>query len=355
MDSCPLFNTPKLYSNFRIKELEMGNNLKSLKVFYGVDTAGTRVIIFDSDFDGDLSKETHYLFPPALNFTKQAEEALLAAMKPVAIRYPQLPSIYLKPSLFNCCVKYLNKIDSIWHLVLEVAYYRKGKFNVDKTMYEVRVSGSPTPEFRSEIEDVYLFDSKAATAMNDSDPPYKINDDVIVNSHQFLLDSLSKYGDTIWIKDSIIGNSALGSRVGLFAPNIKTTDLNKNPFNLAEFRGKYVLLDFWGTWCGPCIDLMPHLRAINTRYAKSGLQLVSIAYDKKADFDKLITLTADLEMSWINIFSDMDAVGGIPSLYNVTCYPSSILLDPAGKIVFRDCGELGTKNLEAYLAEIFRE
>ena len=96
-------------------------------------------------------------------------------------------------------------------------------------------------------------------------------------------------------------------------------------------KGKFVLVDFWASWCGPCKEEMPNLKDVYERYKGDRFELVGIAVsDKRADTEAAV---AKLELPWPIIYDAQS----IPSeIYGVNAIPHIILFDPDGKIVARD-------------------
>lgn len=114
------------------------------------------------------------------------------------------------------------------------------------------------------------------------------------------------------------------------APNFVSKDVNGDKVSLASFRNKnYVLLNFWATWCGPCIAEMPTIKQMENKYESKGLKIISVAYVSSED--KFLKAIKENKMNWINIYNDVDlinAYGGekkIPIIY---------LIDKSGKIIY---------------------
>lgn len=97
---------------------------------------------------------------------------------------------------------------------------------------------------------------------------------------------------------------------------------------LAKYRGKYVYLDFWASWCGPCKRSFPWMGELQKRYGAAGLQVVAINVDvKRADADAFLAQTP---ASFVIAF---DPAGTTPRQYAIKGMPSSVLIDPNGQIV----------------------
>lgn len=121
----------------------------------------------------------------------------------------------------------------------------------------------------------------------------------------------------------------LEAQKGNVAVPFTTRDINGNTVALSSFKNKkYVLLDFWATWCVPCIKEMPSLGQLRERFSKD-LEIVSIAYPTTLSGTK--NVIARQKMSWINIYNDMKLInsyggmGGVPRLF---------LIDKSGRIIY---------------------
>lgn len=105
-------------------------------------------------------------------------------------------------------------------------------------------------------------------------------------------------------------------------------DLNGKLHRLADFKGKYILLDFWSSGCGPCIMALPEMKEIQEQY-KDRLTIVSLSSDTKS---RWTTASAQHEMTWQNL-SDLKQSAGLYAKYGVNGIPNYVLISPEGKIM----------------------
>lgn len=114
---------------------------------------------------------------------------------------------------------------------------------------------------------------------------------------------------------------------GKDAPDFTLNDLTGNPVSLSDFRGKWVIIDFWGSWCGPCLKGMPELKEIYDAYA-GRLEIIGVdCNDTEASWKEAVSR---LQLPWVQLFqSEKDSV---TSAYEVSNYPTKVVIDPDGKI-----------------------
>jgi RNA polymerase sigma factor (sigma-70 family) len=121
--------------------------------------------------------------------------------------------------------------------------------------------------------------------------------------------------------------------VGSVAPEIAGEDMDGRPMKLSDYRGKVVALVFWGTWCGPCMAMVPDERKLVERLSGKPFALVGINSDK--DPAKVKAVMAGEKITWPS-FRDGDAPGPIATAWNVHSWPSVYVLDGEGVVRYRD-------------------
>ena len=140
--------------------------------------------------------------------------------------------------------------------------------------------------------------------------------------------------------------------VGLQYHDLELPDTTGISHRLSEYVGKghYVLLDFWASWCGPCMKEMPTMKEIYNTYAARGLQMIGISFDSKRD--AWLNAIRRLELPWVHL-SDLKGWKSIASeTYGVRAIPETVLITPDGKILAIG---LRGQELKEKLAEIFAE
>jgi len=137
---------------------------------------------------------------------------------------------------------------------------------------------------------------------------------------------------------------------GYPAPDFVFVDLQGNRRQLADYRGKVVLLDFWGTWCGPCVAAVPQLVAVYEKFQAKGFEILGIAADDMRE--KLTAFMAEKQMKWPQTMEGDK--GPIATLYRITGWPSYFMIGADGQIIVAAPGG-GEIDIAGELARLFRE
>ena len=161
------------------------------------------------------------------------------------------------------------------------------------------------------------------------------NEDRLVSYYQQLPKEVKEgyFGKQMGFKVQGIQLSKAGTKV----PNIIQKTIDNKEFILSNLKGKYVVLDFWGTWCGWCIKGVPHMKEYYNKY-NDRLEYVGIACNESKGKNAVLKVVQKHEMNWIHL---MNGVGdqNYATMFAISGYPSKILIDPEGKIVKKFKGE----------------
>ncbi|WP_207534193.1 TlpA disulfide reductase family protein [Desertivirga arenae] len=137
---------------------------------------------------------------------------------------------------------------------------------------------------------------------------------------------------------------------GATAPDFTQNDVNDKPVKLSDFRGKYVLIDFWASWCGPCRAENPNLKEAYNKYKDKNFTVLGVSLDQPGKKAAWLAAIEKDGLTWTNV-SDLNYWNNqAAKLYGVRAVPQNFLVDPNGKIVAQNLRgkELFTK-LESLL------
>jgi thiol-disulfide isomerase/thioredoxin len=142
--------------------------------------------------------------------------------------------------------------------------------------------------------------------------------------------------------------------VGKASMDFEFENIDGKKLKLSDFKGKYVLLDFWGTWCGPCRSEIPNLVKVYEKFNDKGFEIISISSDlmlktkSKEDFKKFVK---ENNMTWTQTLDSEDRK--IHDLYKISHWPTLFLLDRDGKIIKNE-DDLRGEDLIATLNEVIK-
>lgn len=112
--------------------------------------------------------------------------------------------------------------------------------------------------------------------------------------------------------------------------------LNREEFRgLGDLRGKVVLLDFWATWCAPCLEELPRLRKLHEELEDEGLAIIGVSLDAMEP-RRFASWTRRQGVTWPQVRDGRSYAGDLPRLFGIEQLPSTVLLDRQGRIAARD-------------------
>ena len=167
-------------------------------------------------------------------------------------------------------------------------------------------------------------------------------------NHNALKGLLAKYKNATTIAATAPPASAKPT-VGSMAPDFTMSDATGKPFALSSLRGKYVLVDFWASWCGPCRGENPNVVKAFNQYKNKNFTVLGVSLDNdKAAWQQAIMQD---KLTWQHVSDLKGWDNATVSMYGYDGIPYNVLLDPSGKII---ATELRGPALEAKLAEVLK-
>lgn len=172
-----------------------------------------------------------------------------------------------------------------------------------------------------------------------------------IDTLQFLFNNFSPI-----IQKSPVGNEIVNilqnyytSNIGAKAPNFSIKDSNGDLLNLSSQNGKYILLDFWASWCAPCIEDFPKLKSFHQKFSNE-IKIIGISRDENLEKWKNAILKYDLEI-WSQVSLKENNNSELIKTYFVNAIPVKVLIDPKGFIIgkWRGGGQENMKELEELL------
>ncbi len=339
---------------------------------YGKTKTNQHVAIFDTDNDEDFTDE----------------EAIMYPQKAPDLRVEKLPLVGVEFDLFDGTQvitttaeiqlnPYLIHPPGMTGVVFSGRSFRTGRLEYKNQAYAwwVADTGSPgifmpsdvrmwfepisagdktvpqRPRVQEELREKALQDSTGDEIPEGFYPllseTYRYGDIVMLGEEAFKLADIDLLGHSLTLERTEKTN--IGLRTGMIAPDFEATALDSSVVRLSAYRGSYVLIDFWGTWCAPCITELPYLRASYETYSREEFNIIAIAHDVE---DAVRTFISKEGLPWTQVIQSANGLAPTPILdsYHVTGYPTTFLIDPEGVIVARE-GDLRGERLAKTLAE----
>lgn len=142
--------------------------------------------------------------------------------------------------------------------------------------------------------------------------------------------------------------------IGAPAPDFTMNDIDGKPFTLSSLKGKVVMIDFWATWCPPCIRSIPEAKNIWNTFKKKDFILLGVSLDK--DLDTWKNYVKEQQMSWIQVADGNFWDNKAAILYGIGSIPSVWILDQEGNVALKDVNPLSESDaIRAKITELLNK
>ena len=313
----------------------------------GRDRNGNAVFFFDTNNNEDFSDE-HAIYPENFGTVYR----LLSYILPWRLPYGQKANATVEFEYNDGRIARTQRVGVEVHRYTQyvkkredptfskfrgrIAEYRKGRVKIDGQLYDLaiynkgRFATYSTKIFNRILWDLDrdgIFGSELESAeYYDVDKPFNIG------GTTFEIKSISASGDEIILRKSDVSvPTKIEIKRGSIAPDFAVTDIDGKNLQLSNFKGKYVLLDFWSTGCGPCIKDTPRLKALSEKFDRDNFEIIGISADTRRD--KVKNYVEKSHIEWPQILDTIDNNNKVSKMYNIGGYPHYVLIDPQGKVM----------------------
>jgi peroxiredoxin len=131
------------------------------------------------------------------------------------------------------------------------------------------------------------------------------------------------------------------------APDFQLNSSQGNAYTLSDYQGHPVLINFWATWCGPCVEEMPQLQRVFDNYREYGLVVFAVSSE---DLSKVAQFGADHDLSFPLL---VDAKSSVSNQYHISAFPTSYFIDTQGQIQAIVVGSMDRRGFENHLRPLF--
>ena len=177
---------------------------------------------------------------------------------------------------------------------------------------------------------------------------WDINADKVEPLFNGLPENVRNYPSALEFKAQL--ETAKKTGIGKIAPEFTQNDTLDQPVSLSSFRGKYLLIDFWASWCGPCRQENPNVVKVFNQYKDRGFTILGVSLDRTGQKDKWLKAIHDDQLTWTHVSDLKFWDNAVSKQYGIRAIPQNLLLDPEGKIIAKN---LRGEDLAKKLAEIF--
>jgi thiol-disulfide isomerase/thioredoxin len=250
--------------------------------------------------------------------------------------------LYLKPGYDLTLTMDFKKFDET------VAYKGKGEkennFLAMKILMEIAFENN-APNLKGKAE----FD--AAVAVYNKEVTDKLNDKTLDPDFRTAVSNMMK--QEIGQMEAQAKETEVVQKInGTVSPSFDYENHKGGKTKLEDLRGKYVYIDVWATWCGPCRAEIPFLQKVEEKYKGKNITFVSMSVDEKKDYEKWKKMVTDKSLGGTQLIADNNWNSAFITAYAINSIPRFILIDPKGNVIDADAKRPSDAALEVQLDKL---
>lgn len=348
-----------LDENIKVDSLEERKAYLKPLNFFVEYSKGKQIITFDKNYNNIYEDDSSLVFKN--DFRLNNEITLIDTLKSYKVDFydnindrtnTEKREIIFYPNSYSSYNGSLSDKDFINLSRIHIKFkdYWKSRLEIDKHTYDIAIQGI-YPYLTFLIKHDTLSFSNSDINYN-SNFEFNLKDTVELNKHLFILDSITEKVDKLFLTEIKSKKTYYNYRIGYKIENYKfqnlISDTRDSIFNIEDLNKKYTLLEFWGTWCKPCVQLTPRVKELFANY-ESELNILGVAYDRDASAVK--EYIENNQLSWRHTFVETKyQKNSITDKLKIKQYPTFILIDNETRtIIYRGVGEEAIDKLEKLL------
>lgn len=345
------YKIPKKYKDYIIKKFQinnrynnsnfslLGEKLDYISILININLDSSKTVIVDLNNNKDFNDDNPVRFPKDKSIENNPD-----FFKLILSYEHKTVNFYFQTITYPSYLKY-NDLNEQAHYLLISSYENySGNIKIGNNLHQIYFKNRlPSPYYQLNNLDIALKDAKGNYTF------YNPNEVIEIGEKKIVIDSISITGDKLFFKMYSSENEfkEYGFSKQFYLKPLELIDFNNKSITIPTSK-KYTLIDFWGTWCAPCLALTPKLVALHNKY-QSVLDIISIASNSKIkDVENYIKKN---KINWTQIVEDdknKEIFGS--KMFAVNTYPTFILIDENGKIVLRGTGEKALDEAERIIA-----
>ena len=323
-------------------------------VIFGDLNKKERICIVDND--GDLNFANNFVFE------MDAEKKSFVNKRPLAVNVKDKKSkikqkVFVLPLLVNHEWDKLNKKEKknlAYDINIGVSLYHTGHLAINGINYTLLILNqlADNSKYQYSIIESSKYKDTKSNEYTFLHPSQSVEVEGFLIEPTFITQTRKSIELKITDIELLEKSKIIGVQEGNTIPDFVTKDLNNRNISLANYRGNYLLIDFWGTWCDPCLKVLPRISNLQKKHPN--LNIISVAFElEEKSIYKIPNFVREYEMNWPQVYELMQMPKGFLTFeFQVKKFPTTVLIDPDGIILHRG-GEDSIDSLEEKLDELF--